>query len=330
MTSSLENQFQADREEFKLALLLLDEIGDSIQALVSAQRSHTMQLEYAMRGGHRTRPLGCLLATSAVGGDWRRSLDVGLAIELIHKCSVLKDDVADGDKVRTGRDSFHVRFGLDEAVATSDVLLTLAFERVGSVMPSELAGQLLKRFIETTAEMARGQLEDVSPSLNCHSVQARLAVAESKTGSLAGLACASGAAVGGGTQAEIAALDEYGRKMGTAFQVMNDVRNLEGAEPGRLPQSDIQLRRENVVTAQISESLALEVGRPLDSLHLESSTSESQNRSAAGVAEAASFGRDLAGRLLNEARSALACLPPSPAAATLRALAEDRFLQAAF
>jgi geranylgeranyl diphosphate synthase type I len=279
--------------------------------------THSGLLDYAVRSGHRTRPVGCLLACEAVGGDWRDALPMAVGVELLHKSSVIRDDIVDEDANRSGQPSFHVAHGLSAAVVISDVLWSRGLSHIANGTSEGVADSCLRAAAEALCEMAAGQLEDALPSQSRMGAQDRLLVNEQKTGSLAGLACQLGAIVGGGTTEEIATLTRYGRKIGTAFQVLNDVRNLSGEENARLPASDIRARRDTVLTAFGREAGAL--GGPPVTRGLSHDEVE-ETRSRLTASGALKYGDDLAARLLDEARHALVSLRRTPASEILESL----------
>lgn len=294
-------------EGFEAALL---EFAEGVE-------SHGELIEYAVQAGHRTRPVGCLLACGAVGGDWREAIPVAIGVELLHKSSVVRDDIVDGDEVRAGQAAFHVAHGVATAVAVSDRLWSMGLAQIAEGAPPPVNAECLRAAIGVVREMAAGQLEDIAPSVQRRGVRARAEVEEQKTGSLAGLACQMGAMVGGGAAHEIAALANFGRKIGTAFQVFNDMRNLSGEESDRRVASDVRKRRDTVLSAYADEAGAL--GRPPGLEDLDDAEVE-QARHLLLAQGALEFGEELASRLLDEARACLDALPATTESAILDSL----------
>ncbi len=289
--------------------------------------SHRELVEYAVHVGHRTRPVGCLLACGAVGGDWREALPVAIGVELLHKSSVIRDDIVDGDEMRSGQLAFHVVHGIAVAVAVSDGLWTMGLTQIVEGAPPHLGAECLRVAADVLNEMAAGQLEDIVPSGRRRDVQSRAQVEEQKTGSLAGLACRLGALVGGGSSAETEALTDFGRKIGTAFQVVNDMRNLAGEEADRPAASDVRKRRNTVLSAYAYETGGSD--RRSGSKDLSDSEVE-QARGRLLAQGALQFGESLASRLLDEARTRLEVLPPTDASAILDSLTREALRDHAF
>lgn len=311
-----------------LSATLHAEFEEALAAWITILPSHHEHVRYAVQDGHRTRPVGCLLACAAAGGDPRSSMSVAIAVELVHKSSVIRDDIVDGDEVRSGNAAFHSVFGIDDAIAVSDLLWTLALREVAD------DARCLRAFTVTLYEMASGQLEDVAPSPASRSLAARLDVEERKTGALSELACRVGATSGRGSASTVDALAVYGRKLGTAFQVLNDVRNLRGVEPARATASDLRKRRDNVLTAHVREVAPSDDRSMMEALRA--------GRGDLGEADAAQlrrlmlehgadqFGESLAERLMAEARTALNDVPAGTARDILESLADDALLAYAF
>lgn len=302
----------------------------SLQSFIMSLPSHRTLIAYAVGQGHRTRPIGCLLSCSAVGGDWSKALDVAIGIELLHKSSVVRDDIADRDEMRSGQPALHVAYGTSRAIAVSDVLLTLGLGRIADGVPALVADQCLRSASDALREMAAGQLEDVCPSPNRRGIEDRLLVDERKTGSLAGLACQLGAIVGGGTAIEITKLTQYGRKLGTAFQVLNDVRNLTGEEEARVTASDLRNGRRTVISAHADRRLASQ-SPALSAVTNESTDAEAEaTRKSLLATGAAEFGEALCSRILREARTELEALNPNPATTILDSLTRGLLREHAF
>ena len=159
-------------------------------------------------------------------------------------------------------------------------------------------------------------------------------VDERKTGSLSGLACRLGAIIGGGSPAEVTGLTRYGRKLGTAFQVLNDVRNLTGEETSRVTASDVRNGRDTVLSAHArQQGGALRAPLMLVSNGARGRLGDAEVetfRTDLLTARATEFGEALYSQLLDEARAQLDVLTPSPATAILDALTRGVLREHAF
>ncbi|UCD79766.1 MAG: polyprenyl synthetase family protein [Desulfobacterales bacterium] len=190
-----------------------------------------------MAGGKRIRPVLCLGATEALGGRSEDALTAACAIEMIHTYSLIHDDLPamDDDGLRRGKPTCHIAFNEATAILAGDALLTLAFEILSSTSPedAEMSAKCLKiiRIISTAAGcqgMIQGQMLDIA-SEGCQLSASELESMHSlKTGALieASLHCGAVIADAGEHQKEM--LKAYGRNIGLAFQVTDDILNVEG------------------------------------------------------------------------------------------------------
>ena len=197
-------------------------------------------------GGKRLRPILCLASAEAVGGDRRMAIPVACALEFIHTYSLIHDDLPamDNDTLRRGRPTLHVVAGEGMAILAGDGLLTEAF----ALMAREPGGDdpaLLARKVRVigivaagagAAGMVGGQAIDLAcvPSgdgsppapLDAEALQVMHA---RKTGALIRAAATTGAVMGGGLDDQIDAIDRAAAEFGLAFQIIDDVLDVEGA-----------------------------------------------------------------------------------------------------
>jgi geranylgeranyl diphosphate synthase, type II len=195
-------------------------------------------MEYSlMAGGKRIRPMLCLLACEAVGGKERDALPAACALEYIHTYSLIHDDLPalDNDDYRRGQRSCHKKFDEATALLAGDALLTEAFSLLSrrQVMrkipaPIRLAviqeiacaagvrGMVVGQEADLAAEKKKVSL-DFLQFIHCH-----------KTGALLRASLVSGGLIGGGKPAELKGLRQFGESIGLAFQIKDDLLNVEG------------------------------------------------------------------------------------------------------
>ena len=196
-------------------------------------------------GGKRLRPVLCLASADAVGGDLAPALPAACAIELIHTYSLIHDDLPamDNDTMRRGRPTLHVVAGEGMAILAGDGLLTEAFHILArfpeGTDPSTVTRKL--RVLERVAAAAGpcGMVGGQAIDLTCVTPdpQGRLdepldlaglqRMHRKKTGALIRASAAAGAILGGGTDAQIAAIDEAAGEFGLAFQIVDDILDVE-------------------------------------------------------------------------------------------------------
>lgn len=181
--------------------------------------------QLVLAGGKRVRPLTTLLVTRACGGDAAQAIPLAAAVELIHSATLLHDDVIDEGEERRGRPASRVLWGNLVSVLSGDLLLTSALELVHeSGVPGALSDTLatMQRLIagEVAQLKARGRLD--------LGIDGYLEIVRGKTASLFANACRAGARVAGADPAVIDGLGRFGERVGIAFQIVDDVLDLEG------------------------------------------------------------------------------------------------------
>ena len=195
-------------------------------------------------GGKRLRPILCLASAEAVGGRREEAMPAACAIELIHTYSLVHDDLPamDNDTMRRGRPTLHVVAGEGMAILAGDGLLTEAFALMAREPRTQdplVVGRKLQviEIIATAAGavgMVGGQALDLASVTSTAGAaaafdpQAVQAMHARKTGALIRASAAAGATMGGGTSAQIAALDRAAGHYGLAFQIVDDILDVQG------------------------------------------------------------------------------------------------------
>ena len=190
-----------------------------------------------MAGGKRLRPILCLAGAEAVGGRVEDALPAACALEMIHTYSLIHDDLPamDDDNLRRGKPTCHIKFDEATAILAGDALLTLAFSILSfNDNPDSRQALLWLRIIGRITDaagcngMIEGQMQDIEAektALNRDKLEQLHAL---KTGALIQASIHCGTLLGGGDQRQLENLEAYGRSIGLAFQVIDDVLNVEG------------------------------------------------------------------------------------------------------
>ena len=190
-----------------------------------------------MAGGKRLRPVLCIAAAESVGGRPSDVMSAACALEMIHTYSLIHDDLPamDDDALRRGKPTCHTAFDEATAILAGDALLTYAFQLLASsARKSTLDAFLWLDTIETIARaaghqgMIEGQMRDIRYEGKTIGPSDLERLHDLKTGALIKAAVKTGAALGGGSPDQMDALDEYASRIGLAFQVADDVLNVEG------------------------------------------------------------------------------------------------------
>ena len=188
-----------------------------------------------LTGGKRYRPLLLLSTADYFKVEREESLPFACGLELIHNYSLVHDDLPsmDNDDFRRGQPSCHKAFGEDIALLTGDALLTLAFEiMAGSALHHGNAAVKIDLIHEISGfagiqGMIGGQLLDITVSPKDLSEDRLYDLIEKKTASLITAAVRSGAILGNASSEDLKALTEYGRNIGLAFQIRDDILDTE-------------------------------------------------------------------------------------------------------
>lgn len=229
-------------------------VDEALKGFLPESEEFSADVVKAMRyslfaGGKRLRPILCIAGAEAVGGDGRSVLPVACAFEMIHTYSLIHDDlpVMDNDDMRRGKPTNHKVFGEAVALLAGDGLLTKAFHLM-TVSGSEsdpAPGALLQviGLIATAAGydgMVGGQVVDIQSEGKEVDSSVVKFIHTRKTGALIAASVRSGAILCGAEEHHLKALTSYGEDIGLAFQIADDVLNVEGSsrEMGKSVGSD--------------------------------------------------------------------------------------------
>lgn len=212
-------------------------------------------MEYSlMAGGKRIRPVLCIAAAETVGGMAEYVLTAACALEMIHTYSLIHDDLPamDNDDLRRGKPTCHIAFDDGTAILAGDALLTLAFQILSSIeFTKENHASKWLSVINTIATsagykgMIEGQMRDIASEGTVLTLDELEDMHALKTGALIEASICSGAILGGGSFKQIEQLRIYAKNIGLAFQVTDDILNVEGdpAVMGKAAGTDIALNK---------------------------------------------------------------------------------------
>jgi len=177
-------------------------------------------LKYALDGGKRIRPIILLLASECVGEIDDNTFAAACAIEFLHTESVIHDDIIDNETLRRQKDPFHIKYGYNTSVLTGDFVLGLILN-----IASRINNPRVTKNLATTAmmmsegEVIEGRLE-TSEDVTFDDY---LKVIEYKTATAFETASRLGAIISGGSEEEIESLADYGKNIGIAYQIRDDL-----------------------------------------------------------------------------------------------------------
>ncbi|MEU6773610.1 polyprenyl synthetase family protein [Streptomyces sp. NPDC046759] len=199
-------------------------------------------------GGKGVRQALAVLGAEAAGADGRAGVPAAVAVELVHAFSLLHDDIMDGDATRRRRPAVWKAYGTGPAVLAGDALFALAVETLAAAPRGAGAVRLLSAAL---TDLVRGQADDLLFATRPYTGPERVtpeeyrSMADGKTGALLGCAAALGALLGGAPDSTVGTLDRAGRRLGVAFQLVDDVLGIWGdpAVTGKPVGGDLRERR---------------------------------------------------------------------------------------
>ncbi len=195
-----------------------------------------LPLKYACNGGKRIRPFILILCAESLNNGYLGSLNsrvteniftVSTAIELLHTQSVIHDDIIDSDNLRRGMPSFHVKYGYNASILTADFILGMILNIVAKINNN----QVTKELSNASIKMSEGEMLEIRLVKN-HNISQDdyIKVIENKTAALFEASSKIGAILGNGDDQQINALANYGRLLGIAYQIHDDLFDYNNEE----------------------------------------------------------------------------------------------------
>jgi len=207
--------------------------------------------------GKRLRPLfnllsfQALLPNTASDDDWKKSLPSATAIELIHNFSLIHDDIEDNSDKRRGRETVWKKWGIPQAINTGDAMFSLAhhaMHRLRAAFPAENVLRSTDVLLETCTQLTNGQFLDMSYETREElTVEDYWPMIEGKTAALLSSCSTIGAILSGADEANINHMTHFGKYLGLAFQIQDDLLGIWGEETktGKSAASDLLTRKKS-------------------------------------------------------------------------------------
>lgn len=182
-------------------------------------------LTYMLAGGKRLRPILLLLAFQSLGGFENDPLPAALAVEIIHSGSLTIDDIIDEDLTRRDIAAFHASYGLKMTLLNTEMLTSIMFDLAARCLDY----QVMRVLSQTTYNLGTGAFEELAVYTTKRTIDMReyISILEKKTASLFEASARIGALLAGAQKNEIDALTDYGRLLGLAYQIRDDIVDLE-------------------------------------------------------------------------------------------------------
>jgi geranylgeranyl diphosphate synthase type II len=234
---------QAPRFDLKQYLeARLAQVDQALERVLPPLDTAPPTLHKAMRysvqaGGKRLRPILVIAGAEAVGGGAAQVMETACALELIHTYSLIHDDLPamDNDDFRRGNPTNHKVFGEAIAILAGDALLTLAFKLIAlngaRTGDARIIAQLVTDIADAagTDGMVGGQVVDIESEGKPFTAETLDYIHSHKTAALIRASLCAGALIAGGSAAQIAAIRASGEALGLAFQIVDDILDVEGS-----------------------------------------------------------------------------------------------------
>ncbi|WP_204558419.1 polyprenyl synthetase family protein [Bacillus ectoiniformans] len=218
------------------ALLLDHELKQSIADLHTPE-TLKQAMDYSLQaGGKRIRPMLLFAVMASFHQDTKKGLPAAIALEMVHTYSLIHDDLPsmDDDDLRRGKPTNHKVFGEAIAILAGDALLTYAFQVIAQspYYSSELKVQLIQWFSEASGPlgMVGGQVADLEGENKSLTLSELEYIHVNKTGRLLAYSVMAGALISGADQHQLNCLKKYAHHIGLAFQIQDDILDIEGTE----------------------------------------------------------------------------------------------------
>ena len=180
--------------------------------------------------GKRLRPFLVLISAKGVGSDYSKVINAAAAVEILHNFTLVHDDIMDNADKRRGRLTVHKKYDLSTAILVGDILASVAYELLLKDA-KENSKMVVSTFNRGVAEVCEGQgLDKEFETAKKVSMEQYIEMISKKTAALAEMCCSVGAQIGGGTKEEIKILSNYGKYLGIAFQIQDDLLDITADE----------------------------------------------------------------------------------------------------
>lgn len=194
-------------------------------------------MQYSMQaGGKRIRPMLIFAVLESYGKDMTKGMSAACAVELIHTYSLIHDDLPcmDDDDLRRGKPTNHKVFGEALAILAGDAMQPFAFQMIANdeICTSEQKVALISELAKAAGAegMVGGQVADIEAEGKKVELDHLASIHEMKTGKLIHFSIVAGAILSGSSEEDMLNLKEYAKHLGIAFQIQDDILDIEGTE----------------------------------------------------------------------------------------------------
>ncbi|MCF8279934.1 MAG: polyprenyl synthetase family protein [Bacteroidales bacterium] len=227
-------------------------------------------------GGKRIRPAILLAGHYLFDDEVQNSLPAAFAVELFHNFSLVHDDIMDAAPLRRGQPTVHNKFGLNSGILSGDAMLVLAYESLLQTESSQIV-HLIKLFNQMALQVCEGQQLDMNFETRQNvSIEEYLRMIELKTAVLVAVALEIGALIGGAKKEDAKLLYEFGRNLGIAFQLQDDILDAFGDPKkfGKKTGGDIAQNKKTYLYLKVLEIAPTAMAEKLKALYTSQSMDE--------------------------------------------------------
>ncbi len=283
---------------------------------------------YATGGGQRIRPKILLLSCEAVGGNPEKALPAALAVELMHKFTLIHDDIVDNDEFRRGKPTFYKKYGTNYAIFMGDFICSEAFDQLKAIAERdfEIGYSCYKMLSDTFYKLCLGEVLDTMPC-KFMTKEEYLNLVYLKSAVVIETAGRMGTLLGGGSWGEQQMLAGFGKNFAIAMQILNDIKDTMGTERRKLDRnsSDIWESKWNILLINAFERAHYHNKRELLRIMNAEEKSDKDITSVQKIireCKSEAYARELAKFYFKKARKEINGLNPSKAKESLLALSD--------
>jgi octaprenyl-diphosphate synthase len=302
----------------------LDEVERILSASLESRRNHVRKLVTHLRNyrGKRLRPTLLLLSARAMGTVGPAHHVLGAVVEMIHTATLVHDDVLDNARVRRHKATVNAGWGNESSVLLGDFLFTHAFH-----LASTVDARACRLIGEATNRVCEGELQQISERGNLSLTEEEyLDIIDGKTAELTACCCRLGAIYSGGPPLLVEGLARYGRFLGMAFQIADDLLDLIGEEhtTGKSLGTDVEQQKMTLPLIRLLKTSSTELHSRLRQILADAGNHKRDTlRPYLLESDALIYARQRAEEYAVRARRELESLHPSPCRDILDALTEQ-------
>lgn len=226
-------------------------------------------------GGKRIRPVLTMAGYNIFKSDVENVFEAGLAFEMFHNFSLVHDDIMDDADIRRGQESTHIKFGENAAILSGDAMMIMSYKLLERYQDDYL--KLTQLFSKTALEVCEGQRFDMDfEDSNEVTIPDYLNMISLKTSVLIAAALQTGAMIAGASESDAKHLYEFGKNVGIAFQIQDDILDTFGdqAKFGKRIGGDIIQSKKTYLYLKSLELLSREEATELKALYENTSIDE--------------------------------------------------------